>query len=80
MAGHVSDYTRGEMEVDAHKSTFHAFILMTKWGSLSVATALLFLVTWFCTGAGFLAAGVSAVVLALLGALLLRDKPAAATH
>ena len=78
MAEHGSDYTRGEMDIEAHKASFHAFVLMSKWGSLTIASVLLMVVLWFCTGAGFLAGVVAAAVVAILGWLVLRDKPAAA--
>ena len=78
MAEHASDYTRGDMDIEAHKASFHAFVLMSKWGSLTIASGLLFFTMWFCTSAGFLAALVSAVVVAVVGTLILREKPGAA--
>ena len=80
MAEQAHTYKHGEMNIQANKASFHAFILMSKWGSLSVATAVLFLVLWFCTSAGFLAALISGVIVAGLGYLLLRAKPKAAAH
>ena len=71
---HASPYARGAMDIQAHRAAFHAFILMSKWGSLTVAVAVLFLVLCFCTGAGAVAALVSAAVLAALGFLILREK------
>ncbi len=73
-------YKHGEMDIKANQASFHAFILMSKWGSLSVATGLLFFVLWFCTDAGFLAAAISAIIVAVLGYLLLREKPKSASH
>ncbi len=78
MAEHASDYTRGEMDIEAHKASFHAFVLMSKWGSLSIAVGLLFFAMWFCTQAGVLAAFVSAAVVAVVGTLILREKPGSA--
>jgi hypothetical protein len=75
---HASTVTHGEMDIQAHEAAFHAFILMSKWGSLTVAVAVLFLVTWFCTAAGFGAAFLSAAVVAALGVMILRKKPSAA--
>jgi hypothetical protein len=72
MAEQGSHYHRGEMDVHEQVATFHLFGALTKWGSLHLATLLVFLVLWFCTGAGFLGALVAAVVVAVLGALLLR--------
>jgi sugar phosphate permease len=71
-------YKHGEMDIKANKASFHAFILMSKWGSLTVASGLLFFVLWFCTAAGFLAAAISAIIVAVLGYLLLREKPKSA--
>lgn len=75
---HASPAAHGEMDIQAHQAAFHAFILMSKWGSLTVAVAVLFLVMWFCTTAGFGAAFLSAAIVATLGVTILREKPAAA--
>ena len=80
MAEQAKTYKHGDMDIQANKSSFHAFILMSKWGSLSVAAGLLFLVLWFCTDAGFIAAFIAAAVVSVLGYLLLREKPKAAAH
>ncbi len=80
MAEQAQDYTRGEMDIHAHKASFHAFTLMSKWGSLAVASMLLFLVLWFCTKAGFGAAAISAIIVAVLGYLVLRQKPNTPAH
>jgi hypothetical protein len=80
MAEQAHEYTRGEMDIQAHKASFHAFTLMSKWGSLSVASALLFFVLWFCTKAGFGAAALSAIIVAVLGYIVLRQKPKAPTR
>ena len=75
---HTDHYVRGEMDVEAHKAAFHAFILMSKWGSLAVACGVLALTLWFCTPYGFLPGVIFPVVLAILGILVLREKPGAA--
>jgi hypothetical protein len=75
---HAIPHTHGDMDIKAHEASFHAFILMSKWGSLTVATGVLFLVLWFCTGAGFGAALIAAIVVAVLGFLVLREKAAPA--
>ena len=75
---HVTDYTRGEMDIQAHKAAFHAFILMSKWGSLAVAVGVLALVIWFCTGAGFLPGVIFPAILAIVGITVLREKQGAA--
>lgn len=80
MAEQAHAYKHGEMNIQANRASFHAFMLMSKWGSLSVASSLLFLVLWFCTDAGFVAAFVAGAIVAALGYLLLREKPQAAGH
>ncbi len=77
MAEHASDHTHGQMEIHQQQAAFHAFILLSKWGSLAVAVGVLLFTLWFCTAAGFLGAIVPAVVLAAIGTLVLRDKPVA---
>lgn len=72
MAGKASEYHRGEMDIHEQVSTFHLIMGITKWGSLLIASALLTLVLWFCTGAGFLAGVISGAVVLVLGSLLLR--------
>lgn len=78
MAGQSTDYHHGEMDVSAQRETFHLVMGVTKWGSLTVACAVLFLTLWFCTSAGFLTALVSAVVLAAIGATALGRRSAPA--
>ncbi len=75
MAGQASDYHRGEMDIHEQVSTFHLVMGITKWGSLVLASMLLFLVMWFCTGAGFFAGLITGGVVAILGILLLRSRP-----
>jgi flagellar biogenesis protein FliO len=78
MAEPAADYHRGEMEIHEQESTFHAFVGLTKWGSLALAVALVVLVLWFCTKAGFLGAAVTGVVLLAVGIFALREKSNAA--
>lgn len=80
MAGAASDHHRGEMDIAEQMSTFELFNSMTKWGSLVVGTLLLFLTLWFCTGAGFGGAAITAVVVVVLGVFLLRDREPVAAH
>jgi len=77
MAGKA--HQRGEMDIQEQVSTFQFFNTMSKWGSLFVGTLVLFLTLWFCTGAGFGGAAITAVVVVALGVFLLRDKPEAVT-
>lgn len=77
MAGTASDphHSRGAMDIAEQASTFARFNTMTKWGSLFVATLVLFLTLWFCTGAGFGGAAVTAILVASLGVFVLRARP-----
>ena len=72
MAGQASDYHRGEQDIAEQVATFKLIMGITKWGSLVLASALLALVLWFCTDAGFLAGAISGGVVLILGILLLR--------
>ena len=78
MAGPASDYHRGEMDVSEQVSTFHLIMGITKWGSLVLASFLLFIVIWFCTTAGFISGFITGAVVLVLGILLLRSRPDAA--
>jgi hypothetical protein len=78
MADHASTYHRGEMDIHEQVSTFQLVMGMTKWGSLAVASGLLFLTLWFCTGAGFLGGLVTAGVVLALGIFVLRGGKGAA--
>ncbi|MDO9336840.1 MAG: aa3-type cytochrome c oxidase subunit IV [Caulobacter sp.] len=70
----ADDYHRGEMDIHEQVSTYHAVMGMTKWGSLALAVAILALVLWFCTPAGFIGGLVPALVLLVVGIVVLRDK------
>ncbi len=76
MAESASDYHRGDQDIRAQQATFRMVMTRTKWASLVIAVAVLFLTLWFCTGAGFFNALISAVVLAGLGFVVLRSGPA----
>ena len=81
MAGAPSDYKRGEMDIAEQVSTFQAFNVMTKWGSLAIGTLVLFATLMFCTGAGFLGAAIACAIVVAAGVTLLRDRPqGAAAH
>ncbi len=74
MAEHGAEYHRGEMDIEEHEQTFEGFVKLTKWGSLYLAAAVLFLTLWFCTTAGFVGALVTFVVMIVLGTLVLSEK------
>lgn len=77
MAGQASTYHRGDQDIQEQVSTFHLVMGITKWGSLAIAAAVLFLTLWFCTQAGFLSALIVAAILVALGIVFLREKPPA---
>ena len=74
MAKPAADYHHGDMDIHEQQTTFHAFLGLTKWGSLALAVTLVTLVLWFCTKVGFLGAAVTGVVLLAIGVFALRDK------
>jgi hypothetical protein len=74
MAGPASDYHRGEMDIAEQRSTYHLIMAYTKWGSLYLGAAILLLVVWFCTDAGFMSGLISAIVLIVIGTLVMREK------
>lgn len=78
MAGQASEYHRGDMDIHAQQATFKAVMTGSKWASLVVAVGILFFTLWFCTTAGFGGALVTAIVVAAIGGVLLRSRPAPA--
>jgi hypothetical protein len=73
MAKQASTYTRGEMNIQEQAATFELVMGITKWGSLTIGVALLFLVMWLCAGVGFLGSALTAVVATAAGVFFLRD-------
>lgn len=71
----ASEYHRGEMDISEQSATYAVFMALTKWGSLAIAAALVLLVLWFCTPAGFVPGFISAVVVSVIGVIVLRDTP-----
>lgn len=80
MAGNSSDYQRGGMDIAEQAATFQLVMGLTKWGSLYIASGLLFFTLLFCTHTGFAGSAITAVAMVVLGTLLLRDKKPAAAH
>lgn len=80
MAGNSSDYQRGGMDIAEQAATFQLVMGLTKWGSLCIASGLLFFTLLFCTHTGFAGSAITAVAMVVLGTLLLRDKKPAAAH
>ena len=62
------------MEIAEQVSTYRAFNGLVKWGSLGLATLLLFLVLAFCTKAGPFAAALASLIMLGLGSVAFRAK------
>ena len=77
MAKPAADYHRGEMEIHEQASTYHAFLGLSKWGSLALAAVLVALIVGLCTKAGLMTGIVVGVVIAIIGYFALRAKPTA---
>ena len=77
MANPASDYHRGEMDIHEQVSTFHAFLGLSKWFCLALASVLVFVIMLFCTKAGFIPAAISGLVLLAIGIFALRGGKAA---
>lgn len=71
--GEAHDYHRGEMDTAEQASTFHSFIVMSKWGSLAIVSVLTFFILWLCAHASFIASAVVGVLLVVVGYLALRE-------
>ncbi|WGM31945.1 aa3-type cytochrome c oxidase subunit IV [Brevundimonas sp. NIBR11] len=73
-ADHDADaYVHGEMTIEEQSATYSLFMNMAKWGSLAIASLLLFLVLWFQPGGSFIAGLIAAVVLAVAGGFFLKS-------
>jgi hypothetical protein len=72
MANQASEYHHGDMDIHEQAATYAFVMDLTKWGSLAIASLVLFLTLWFCTSAGFLGALATAVVAIAVGVLVLR--------
>jgi len=77
MAEAASDYHHGDQDPSAQVATYGLFNALTKWAALVIGSLILFFTLWFCTGAGFWGAFVTAAVLFVAGAVFLGRKPAA---
>jgi len=74
MAGQPSDHHRGEMDIHEQQRTYHAFLVLSKWGSLLIIVGVLFFSMLFAVKAGFLGSAATAFVVLVLGIVLLREK------
>ena len=70
----ASEYHRGDMDIHEQASTYHAFNVGAKWGSLAIGVLVLFLTLYFCTDANFITSAAVSVVLLVLGIVFLREK------
>jgi hypothetical protein len=69
-------YVRGSQEISEQSSTFHAFIKMSKWGSLWIAALLMFLVLWFQPGGSFIGGAIAAAAMLVIGYFALKSGKA----
>ena len=69
----ASEYHRGDMDIHEQTSTYHLFVMLTKWGSLALTALLVFLVLAFCTPTSFLGSLAVGVVIAVGGLFVLRE-------
>ena len=70
-------YVRGSQEISEQASTFHAFIGMSKWGSLGIAAVLMFLTLAFQPGGSLVGGAIAAVVILVAGWFFLKSPKAA---
>jgi len=84
MVSHAHDaptpHTPGEMPIAEQAKTFQSVMGLFKWGSLAAAAAMILLVMWFCTPAGFVPGLIVAVIVLALGIAFLRAKKGAPAH
>ncbi len=66
-------YMHGSMTVEEQVSTYALFMGMAKWGSLAIASLLLFLVLWFMPAGSFFMGFIGAVVLFVAGFVFLKS-------
>jgi len=66
-------YQRGTMAVNEQVSTWNLFMGLAKWGSLAIASIILFLVMWFQPGGSFMLALISGVVVFAAGFFFLKS-------
>ena len=74
-AGH-SDYTRGEMPVDAHRGTFTGFMAGTKYGGAFLVVVLLFPTLLFSTSIAWLPSLIATVIVGIVIGAALKLKGA----
>jgi hypothetical protein len=60
----------GNMDVTEQRTMYHRFLVMVRWAAVAHLAAITLLVLWFASGAGFLAALISAIVVAVAAGYL----------
>ncbi|CAN5300942.1 hypothetical protein BH10PSE2_BH10PSE2_19560 [soil metagenome] len=65
-------YQHGTMPINEQAKTWAMVKTMLEWGSLSIASILLFLVLWFRPGGNFFAGFIAAVVVFAAGFTFLK--------
>lgn len=66
-------YQRGTMSITEQGATWTLFMNLAKWGSLTIASILLFLVLWFQPGGSFFVGLIAGVVVFAAGVVFLRS-------
>ena len=74
MAGPSHDYQRGEMDIHEQERTYHAFLVLSKWGSLALAVGILFFSLLFAANVPFIGAAGTSFVLLVVGIVALKEK------
>lgn len=76
MAAEHSDYSRGEMPVDAHRGTFGGFMAGTTYGSAFIIVSLLMPTLVFGANLGWLPSLIASLVVAIILGMALKLKGA----
>ncbi|CAN5357502.1 hypothetical protein BH10PSE1_BH10PSE1_18940 [soil metagenome] len=73
-ADHDADaYQHGSMTIEEQVSTWKLVQALFSWGSLSIASILLFLVIWFQPGGSFIGGFLAGVVVFVAGFVFLKS-------
>lgn len=72
------DYIHGQMEISEQARTWAVFKILAKWSTFGISVLIFFLTLWFGVGTGFLGAAVASIIVAAIGIVVLKAKPAPA--
>ena len=73
-AEHDADaYQHGSMTIEEQKATWKLVQALFSWGSVAIASMLLFLVIWFQPGGNGFAGFIAGLVVFIAGAVFLRS-------